>query len=236
MLSVRSLKKIAQRKGLVPAAAPTFVHVESAPGGGGGGVAEPKSGTQTRTGKRARIVVAGDKPADSTAAEEDDSTTAEALRCPTTEELMAGVSSWCAATKELVVEAWQAGAGNVLLGIVLLWAFGVFMRMMVDYLQSELDMELPEVHVTDAVFGFMEAHPVLALSLNYFGAALIGLGFLYLETLIELRNKVGFCLRFGRCPGSYQELEDEELAAEATVAGGGGDSGGGGGGSGGGGG
>lgn len=95
-----------------------------------------------------------------------------------------------------------------------LWLTGYFFAAMLSYLQAEYSVSLPSVpSLTESFFAFAAAYPLTFLILDFGGAFVIGVAFLYremvAESLRELKVRVRRVLRRRLDTSRYVALEDE---------------------------
>lgn len=125
MLSVRSLKRIAQKAGLSPAPAPPFVKIDAGEDGNEASSPSPGAKVARKAGKHARIVTPNEKDA----AEARDPSE-PCCTCPDPAEVRASfLESWARVT-EMLLEVWYAGGGNLLFGVGLFFVLVSFFQWM----------------------------------------------------------------------------------------------------------
>ena len=193
MLSVRSLAKIAARKQM--AIIPVDVGLKPTKGIS----LPPPNGYNGKP----SVVTFSDEPA--AAAPEE-----PRLRCPHPKDLYNRLCNF-------LVELQAMGAGDLLIFTLLVMAAWWMLTRMSLYLSAVLHMQLPSVtSATGALFGFAAAYPVTYLVLNFGIGILIGLAFLFLETIqASLRELQERSRKLLKQRGYSRLVEADEASADA---------------------
>lgn len=175
------------------------------------------------TGRRVRIGAAA-------AVDSSPDGNAQSRRCPTYEELVQAALDAFARMleslmnmREMLLEVWDNGGAQLLLGLVLLYALYEFMVFLWAYLRTELNLnlELPRLpSIADAYFRFAEASPMLALTANFACFGAVGAAFFFINEITDTLREWGMVLRrFAANPceacsvGGYKQLDDTAALA-----------------------
>lgn len=212
MLSVRSLKKLNQKKSNPNA---------------------PKGDALKIDGRKQSSIIAGknDEAGASSSLpdnSEEQPARRKSLRFGSVEEVGGTAGPRCPSPQDVwdsivnvVYEAKQQGAHYLVVALLCLYVAVYVLRAMTDYLISILNVDVPSGHMmAETIFDFADAHPILFLSLNFGLAIFIGAVFLYLKELQELARQMQQSLR-ARALNAYQPLDED--GASAAPGGGGGD-------------